>query len=102
MAETILENSLEEDYQSVIILGNSNWALAVNRADQSVRLDPQDVKWRKHRGNRHWLAGTLQDQLSSLIDVSALRRQLDGMDESLKDMLEADAGMDPASNKRAK
>ncbi len=102
MAETILENSLEEDYQSVIILGNSNWALAVNRADKSVRLDPQDVKWRKHRGNRHWLAGTLQDQLSSLIDVSALRRQLDGMDESLKDMLEADAGMDPASNKRAK
>ncbi|GGG48585.1 chemotaxis protein CheW [Pseudohongiella nitratireducens] len=99
MSETHLENSLEEDYQSVIILGNSNWALAVNRADQSVRLDPQDVKWRTHRGNRRWLAGTLQVQLSSLIDVSALREQLDGMDESLKNVLAEEAGIDPASDR---
>ena len=90
-----MESSLEEDYQSVIILGNSNWALAVNRADQSIRLDPQDVKWREHRGNRYWLAGTLQDQLSSLIDVSALRRYLDSMDVSLKALSEH-SGTDPA------
>lgn len=95
MAESHMESSLEEDYQSVIILGNSNWALAVNRADQSIRLDPQDVKWREHRGNRYWLAGTLQDQLSSLIDVSALRRYLDSMDVSLKALSE-DSGTDPA------
>lgn len=95
MAESHLESSLEEDYQSVIILGNSNWALAVNRADQSIRLDPQDVKWREHRGNRYWLAGTLQDQLSSLIDVSALRRHLDSMDTSLNALSEK-TGTNPA------
>lgn len=95
MADSHMESSLEEDYQSVIILGNSNWALAVNRADQSIRLDPQDVKWREHRGNRYWLAGTLQDQLSSLIDVSSLRRYLDSMDVSLKTLSE-DSGTDPA------
>lgn len=96
MSETHLDNSLEEDYQSVIILGNSNWALAVNRADQSIRLDPQDVKWREHRGNRYWLAGTLQDQLSSLIDVAALRHYLDSLDVSLETR-SGETGMNPAS-----
>lgn len=98
MSESHLEGSLDEDYQSVIILGNSNWALAVNRADQSIRLDPEKVKWREHRGSRRWLAGTLQEQLSSLIDVSALRHRLDRLDMSLNGDTTVKPGTDPASN----
>jgi purine-binding chemotaxis protein CheW len=97
MSESLLDGSFDEDYQSVIILGNSNWALAVNRADQSIRLDPEKVKWREHRGSRPWLAGTLQEQLSSLIDVSALRHQLDRLDLSLNGDSTDKPGTDPAS-----
>lgn len=97
MSESLIDGSFDEDYQSVIILGNSNWALAVNRADQSIRLDPEKVKWREHRGSRPWLAGTLQEQLSSLIDVSALRHQLDRLDLSLNGDSTDKPGTDPAS-----
>lgn len=68
------------DYQSVVVLGDSHWALAVNNADQSVHLQPVDVRWRKTMGKRPWLAGTVLDRLCALLDVDVLVAMLDASD----------------------
>lgn len=68
------------DYQSVVVLGDSHWALAVNNADQSVHLQPADIRWRKIPGKRPWLAGTVLEHLCALLDVDVLITMLDASD----------------------
>lgn len=68
------------EYQSVVVLGDSHWALAVNNADQSVHLQPADIRWRKTSGKRPWLAGTVLERLCALLDVDVLVAMLDASD----------------------
>lgn len=75
-----LENQPSPQYQSVVVLGDSNWALAVNDADQSVTLAPADIRWRKSMGKRPWLAGTVLNRLCALLDVEVLTELLDASD----------------------
>lgn len=70
----------EIEYQSVVVLGDSHWALAVNNADQSVHLQPADIRWRKTPGKRPWLAGTVLQRLCALLDVDVLIKMLDDSD----------------------
>lgn len=68
------------EYQSVVVLGDSHWALAVNNADQSVHLQPADIRWRETPGKRPWLAGTVLERLCALLDVDVLVTMLDASD----------------------
>ncbi len=81
------------DYQSVVVLGDSHWALAVNNADQSVHLQPADVRWRETTGKRPWLAGTVLQRLCALLDVDVLVAMLDASDtaKQVKADLEKDS-----------
>lgn len=76
MPERVTDNQHVENYQSVIVLGDSLWALAVNQAAQSVRLRPEEVRWREGSSTRPWLAGTLLDRLCSMLDIAELTRML--------------------------
>ncbi|HBN15072.1 MAG TPA: hypothetical protein DD407_08525, partial [Pseudohongiella sp.] len=69
-----------QDYQSVIVLGDSLWGLAVSHAEESVRLEPSQLRWREGGSSRPWLAGTLLDRLCSLLDVDVLRSMLAAAD----------------------
>lgn len=75
-----LEDQPSPQYHSVVVLGDSNWALAVNDADQSVTLTPADIRWRKTMGKRPWLAGTVLNRLCALLDVEVLTGLLDASD----------------------
>lgn len=68
------------DYHSVVVLGDSHWALAVNNADQSVHLQPADIRWRKTLGKRPWLAGTVLEHLCALLDIDVLITMLNDSD----------------------
>jgi len=76
MPERVTDNQHFENYQSVIVLGDSLWALAVNQAAQSVRLLPEEIRWREGSSTRPWLAGTLLDRLCSMLDIAELTRML--------------------------
>jgi len=69
-----------QDYQSVIVLGDSLWGLAVSHAEESVRLEPSQLRWREGGSSRPWLAGTLLDRLCSLLDVDVLSSMLAAAD----------------------
>jgi purine-binding chemotaxis protein CheW len=75
-ARWVMPERYRDDYreglQYVISVQGYEWGLAVHQVSRSVRLDPSEVKWRSHRQQRPWLAGTVIDQMCALLDVAAL------------------------------
>ncbi|MBP3862153.1 MAG: chemotaxis protein CheW, partial [Pseudomonas sp.] len=48
------------------------WGLAVHQVSRSLRLHPNEIKWRSQRGQRPWLAGTVIEHMCALLDVEQL------------------------------
>jgi purine-binding chemotaxis protein CheW len=63
---------LKNDLKFVISVEGHDWGMAVHGVSQSIRLLPEQVKWRSQQGKRPWLAGTVIDHMCALLDVSSL------------------------------
>ena len=70
----------DDGFDYVIQLQRSKWSLACKKVYSTVRLEPDQVKWRSQQGKRQWLSGTVVDHMCALIHV-----------DSLIDLLEAEA-----------
>lgn len=66
------EQPMRENYRYVISLYGADWGLAVDEVMNSVRLDPDQVRWRGQRSKRPWLAGTVVNQMCALLDIGQL------------------------------
>jgi purine-binding chemotaxis protein CheW len=75
-ARWIMPDRYRDDFrqglQYVISVQGYEWGLAVHQVSRSLRLDPNEIKWRSHRGVRPWLAGTVIEHMCALLDVSEL------------------------------
>ncbi len=75
-ARWIMPDRYRDDFrqglQYVISVQGYEWGLAVHQVSRSLRLDPDEIKWRTHRGQRPWLAGTVIEHMCALLDVSQL------------------------------
>jgi len=65
-------DDFRQGLQFVISVQGYEWGLAVHQVSRSLRLDPNEIKWRSHRGQRPWLAGTVIEHMCALLDVCAL------------------------------
>lgn len=65
-------DEFREGLQYVISVQGYEWGLAVHQVSRSIRLDPNEVKWRTQRTQRPWLAGTVIEHMCALLDVAAL------------------------------
>ncbi|MEB0206690.1 CheW domain-containing protein [Pseudomonas sp. CCC3.1] len=65
-------DDFREGLQYVISVQGYEWGLAVHQVSRSLRLDPNQIKWRSHRGQRPWLAGTVIEHMCALLDVAEL------------------------------
>ncbi|VVN94852.1 CheW domain-containing protein [Pseudomonas fluorescens] len=65
-------DDLRQGLQYVISVQGYEWGLAVHQVSRSLRLDPSEIKWRSHRGQRPWLAGTVIEHMCALLDVTEL------------------------------
>lgn len=65
-------DDFREGLQYVISVQGYEWGLAVHQVSRSIRLVPDEVKWRSQRSQRPWLAGTVIEHMCALLDVSAL------------------------------
>lgn len=63
---------LRDSLRFVISVQGHDWGMAVHGVSQSIRLQPEQVKWRSGQGKRPWLAGTVIDRMCALLDVEAL------------------------------
>lgn len=75
-ARWVMPDRYREDFQQglqyVISVQGYEWGLAVHQVSRSLRLDPNEIKWRSQRGQRPWLAGTVIEHMCALLDVAAL------------------------------
>lgn len=76
MPDRVVAEEDWQDYQYVIMLGNSSWGLASVRLEGTERLTPEEVNWRQSAGKRPWLAGMVKGKMCALIHVEALIRML--------------------------
>lgn len=65
-------DDLREGLRYVISVQGYEWGLAVHDVSRSLRLHPDEVKWRGERTQRPWLAGTVIEHMCALLDVSEL------------------------------
>tara|TARA_R110000751_G_scaffold30179_2_gene77411 strand:+ start:7351 stop:8109 length:759 start_codon:yes stop_codon:yes gene_type:complete len=63
---------LKDRLAFVISVEGYDWGMAVHGVHQSIRLQPEQIKWRSQESKRPWLAGTVIDHMCALLDVSAL------------------------------
>ncbi|HBX54483.1 CheW domain-containing protein [Pseudomonas sp. UBA2684] len=75
-ARWVMPDRYRDDFrqglQYVISVEGYEWGLAVHQVSRSIRLDPNEIKWRSQRTQRPWLAGTVIEHMCALLDVSAL------------------------------
>ena len=75
-ARWVMPDRYRDDFrqglQYVISVQGYEWGLAVHQVSRSLRLDPNEIKWRSQRGQRPWLAGTVIEHMCALLDVSEL------------------------------
>lgn len=90
MPERLESNAHHAAYQSVIVLGDSHWALAVDCADESVNLKAEEIRWKQLTGSRPWLAGTLLHRLCALLDIDNLMIMLQQNEQHVRQSLGPD------------
>ena len=61
--------------QFIIAIDNGKWGLACNKVESVVTLSPDEVRWRQHPGKRAWLAGTVLEQMCSILNIEELIKQ---------------------------
>jgi purine-binding chemotaxis protein CheW len=75
-ARWVMPDRYREDFrqglQYVISVQGYEWGLAVHQVSHSIRLQPEEIKWRSQRTQRPWLAGTVIEHMCALLDVAAL------------------------------
>lgn len=57
-----------ERCQRIVLIGDGKWGLACDSVAEVITLEPTSVRWRTSRTKRRWLAGTVIQHMSALID----------------------------------
>lgn len=73
---------MPDNYRFVISLHGVDWGLAIDNVSRSLKLHPDDVRWRGERSKRPWLAGTVVEHMCALLDVSQLARMFHHQDRA--------------------
>ena len=65
-----------KEYEYLIILDDSQWALACHSVGDAKNLSPDDVRWSARSSKRPWFAGMVVEYMSALIEVDELINML--------------------------
>ncbi|RFA28527.1 hypothetical protein CAI21_11675 [Alkalilimnicola ehrlichii] len=60
----------------ILVVGDGEWGLSCTAIGDVIKLNPAEVKWRRGRGQRPWLAGTVLGHLCALLDTEAFADML--------------------------
>jgi purine-binding chemotaxis protein CheW len=81
MSEKLTSDEYKENYQYIVMLGESMWGLASTELKGTELLNTDKVRWREMAGKRPWLAGMVKEKMCALIHVEALIAMLNaGLD----------------------
>jgi len=66
----------ENRFSHILLVNDSQWGLACDSIGEVIWLTSEEVKWRKSKQQRPWLAGTSLQQLCALIDTEVFAEML--------------------------
>jgi purine-binding chemotaxis protein CheW len=66
-----------ESVHYIILLHDSDWALACSDIADAFSLTANEVRWRTDNNRRPWLAGTVIQKMCAILDVDRLRDLLE-------------------------
>ncbi|AUI86658.1 chemotaxis protein CheW [Vibrio azureus] len=72
MADKLVNEDYKDNYQYIVMLGESMWGLASHQLMGTEKLSADNVRWREKAGKRPWLAGMVKEKMCALIHVEAL------------------------------
>ncbi|PCS22009.1 chemotaxis protein CheW [Candidatus Enterovibrio escicola] len=72
MAERITYDNHRDDYNYIVLLGDSKWGLACDVLQGTELLKIEQVQWRLQVGKRPWLTGLVKEKMCALLHVEAL------------------------------
>ncbi len=72
MADKLVDDSYKENYQYIVMLGESQWGLAASQLMGTELLSADQINWRTQAGKRPWLAGMVKEKMCALIHVEEL------------------------------
>ncbi|MEW8327791.1 MAG: chemotaxis protein CheW [Candidatus Thiodiazotropha sp.] len=64
--------------QQLLLIGDGDRALAVDRICNTLVVDKEAIRWRYGAGIRPWYAGIIIEELSVLLDVDGIMKMLAG------------------------
>jgi len=70
------QSSNSDNNRYILLVDNKQLGLAVSAIRHVVKLDGDNVRWRREPGQRPWLAGMLMSPLSSIISLPELLKIL--------------------------
>ena len=76
MPEKYTEN-MRESYEFILSFNDSPWGLACHELHNAVTFSRDEIRWRGNQSKRPWLAGTVVEQMSALIDLDNLAEMFD-------------------------
>lgn len=66
----------DRDFKHILLIDKGKFGLACDELGEVVKISREHVRWREDRGNRTWLAGTLIEQMSALLDMEKFTQML--------------------------
>ena len=66
----------ERHFKHLLLIDDGGFGLACDDLGEVLKLAPDKVRWRQDRSSRPWLAGTLIEQMSALIDIDKFTEML--------------------------
>lgn len=83
MAQLIMPERLDrapetrERGSHILIVGDGRFGFACDRLQSPLLLSKDDVRWRRGEGYRPWMAGTVIERLSVLLNVDAILEMIE-------------------------
>jgi len=68
----------ERKFKHIVLIDGGKFGLACDDLGDVMTLNKDQVRWRNDRTHRPWLAGTVIDQMSALVDIDQLVAMLKG------------------------
>ena len=66
----------ERQFKHLLLVDGGRYGLACDELGQVLKLSGDKIRWRNDRSNRPWLAGTIIEQMSALLDVDSFTEML--------------------------
>ena len=66
----------EDRFSHILLVNDSQWGLACDSIGEVIWLTAEEVKWRKNKMQRPWLAGTSLKQLCAVVDTEVFAEML--------------------------